>query len=392
MEFYKIKLSFGMIEFESKLKSNDISIFAEMSALANKHKAINLGQGFPNFDCAQELKNRVAHYLQGGKNQYCPMPGLIELRNVLSDKIEFLYGRKLSADDEITITAGATQAIFTAISAFVNGGDEVILIEPAYDSYRPSIELMGGKVVAVTLRAPDYQIDWTEVKSKITDRTKMMIINTPQNPIGKVLSKDDMIALSEVLAGTNVILLSDEVYEHLVFDHAVHESALKFDGLWERCLSVYSFGKTFHSTGWKMGYIVGSKHLMDAFRNVHQWNVYCVNSFLQYALADFLKEKNHYLELGSFYQKKRDLFNKQMLRSKLKPLISEGTYFQLYEYSAVSDLDDRAFAKWLTTTHGVASIPLSPFYSEVTSDRVVRFCFAKTDDVLLAAADRLSQI
>ncbi len=381
-----------MIEFESKLKSSETSIFAEMSELANQHQAINLGQGFPNFDCDPELKDRVEHYLQAGKNQYCPMPGLLELRKVISDKIDFLYDRKINPEDEITITAGATQALFTAITAFVHAGDEVIIFEPAYDSYRPSVELVGGKVVPIKLSAPDYNIDWAEVKESINKNTKMMIINTPHNPTGRVMSYEDMLALSKVLDGTNVILLSDEVYEHLVFDKAVHHSALKFDDLLERTMSVYSFGKTFHCTGWKMGYIVGSKALMSAFRNVHQWNVYCVNSFLQYALSDFLKAKSHYLELGAFYQNKRDLFNEKMITSRLKPLKSEGTYFQLYDYSEVSDLTDRLFSKWLTETHGVASIPLSPFYFEESLDKVVRFCFAKTDNVLNLAAERLSKI
>ena len=381
-----------MIKFNSKLKSAETSIFAEMSALANECGAINLGQGFPNFDCAQGLKDLVNHYVQSGKNQYCPMPGLLGLRVILSDKIKSLYQRAVDPITEITITAGATQALFTAITTFVKADDEVIIFEPAYDSYRPTIELMGAKVKAITLRAPDYKINWDEVKQAIGPRTRMMIINTPQNPIGRLLSKADMLKLAEVLEGTDVILLSDEVYEHLVFDNFEHHSALKFDGLWDRCLSVYSFGKTFHSTGWKMGYIVGPEYLMTAFRNVHQWNVYSVNSFVQYALADFLKDENHYLGLGKFYQEKRDLFVDKMKGSRLIPLESQGTYFQLYDYSSISDLNDRTFSRWLTKEHGVACIPVSPFYSEPSTDKVVRFCFAKTNDVLAAAAERLSSL
>jgi len=381
-----------MQNIHSKLPNVSTTIFTVMSTLANQYGAINLSQGFPNFDCAPGLKDLVNQYVQEGKNQYCPMPGLMDLRIILAEKIHSLYHREINPSTDITITAGATQALFTAISTFIRPDDEVIIFEPAYDSYRPSIELAGGKVVPVKLTAPDYGIDWELVKEKINDRTKMMIINTPQNPIGKVMSDKDMQSLTEVLEGTNVILMSDEVYEHLVFDEAIHHSALKYDQLWHRCLAVYSFGKTFHSTGWKMGYIVGPENLMSAFRSVHQWNVYCVNSFLQYALAEFLKDESQYLGLGAFYQRKRDLFNHHMQESQLKALRSEGTYFQLFDYSSVSDLDDRAFARWLVKEHGVASIPLSPFYSEPSGDKVVRFCFAKTEDVLLSAAGRLSQI
>lgn len=381
-----------MINFVSKLNSSTSSIFAEMSQLSIKYGAINLGQGFPDFDCSQELKDRVKYYLQAGKNQYCPMPGLFELRSVLAQKFEVLYGRVINPETNITITAGATQAIFTAISTFISPNDEVIIFEPAYDSYRPSVELVGGKVQALTLRAPDYKIDWEQLKGLINANTKMLIINTPHNPTGKLMSRDDMLMLDQLIDGTDILLLSDEVYEHLVYDGLKHESALKFSGLWKRCLCVYSFGKTFHSTGWKMGYIVGPEYLMSAFRNVHQWNVYCVNSFLQYALADFLKDASHYLNLGKFYQEKRDFFKEKMKGSKLKALESQGTYFQLYEYSDVSDLSDRAFAKWLTKEHGVASIPISPFISKPTKAKIVRFCFAKNNEVLSMAAERLKQL
>ncbi|MCL4163668.1 UNVERIFIED_CONTAM: hypothetical protein GTU68_007571, partial [Idotea baltica] len=348
-----------------------------MSTLSNKYDAINLGQGFPNFDCHQGLKDRVNHYLQAGKNQYCPMPGVLELRQVLANKIEVLYQRKINPESEVTITAGATQALFTAISTFIKPDDEVIIFEPAYDSYSPSIQLAGGKVIPIKLTAPDYKIDWIEVGAKINRQTKMMIINTPQNPIGRVLSSSDMDSLAAVLEDSNIILLSDEVYEHLIYDGLEHHSVLKYDSLWDRCMAVYSFGKTYHSTGWKLGYVVGPERLMAAFRSVHQWNVYCVNSFIQYGLADFLKDEDQYLGLGKYYQAKRDLFIENMYESSLKPLKSEGTYFQLYDYAEVSDLDDRDFSIWLIKEHGVASIPLSPFYTEGSGDRVVRLCFAK---------------
>ena len=381
-----------MIKYKSKVQNKETSIFAVMSALSNEHKAINLGQGFPNFDCSESLKTIIKHYLDVGKNQYCPMPGLLKLREVLVEKIEFLYNQSFDPATEITITAGATQALFTAISCFINPGDEVILFEPAYDSYKPSIEIAGGSIVPIKLIAPRFEIDWKEVKEKISSKTRMIIINTPQNPIGKIFSHQDMLSLAECIKDTNIILLSDEVYEHLVFDNEAHHSALKYPQLKDRTLAVYSFGKTFHSTGWKMGYCVGSKNLMDAFRNIHQWNVYSVNSFLQYALADYLQERDHYLGLNQFFQNKRDLFNNKMKDASLKVIPSKGTYFQLLDYSAVSDLPDREFANWLCINHGVASIPLSPFYTNGSSDKVVRLCFAKTEDVLEEAASILKNI
>lgn len=381
-----------MIQYSPKLKSTETSIFAVMSALSNQHNAINLGQGFPNFDCSDKLKAIIAHYVDIGKNQYCPMPGLLKLREVLANKIESLYGQAIDPGSEITITAGATQALFTAINAFVTKGDEVMIFEPAYDSYTPSVELAGGTIVPIKLTAPDYRIDWNEVKSKLNTKTRMIIINTPQNPIGTTMSESDMNTLADLLKDTNTILLSDEVYEHLVYDEQQHHSALKFPLLKDRTIAVYSFGKTFHSTGWKMGYCVAPKQLMDEFRNIHQWNVYCVNSFLQYALADFLEDKEEYLGLNQFYQNKRDFFNQKMEGSQLKVIPAQGTYFQLLDYSSVSDLSDREFANWMCKTHGVASIPLSPFYTNGSDDKVVRLCFAKTEDVLAEAAAKLKSI
>lgn len=381
-----------MINYHPKASNSETSIFAVMSALSNKWNAINLGQGFPNFDCSPELKSLIKHYLEKGKNQYCPMPGLLDLREVITDKISKLYHQSFEPISEITITAGATQALFTAINAFITQGDEVIIFEPAYDSYKPSVEIAGGSIRPITLKAPDYTIDWDKLKDAINAKTKMIILNTPQNPIGKVMSDEEMKMLASILEGTNIILLSDEVYEHLVYDGHKHHSALSYPELRERTIAVYSFGKTFHSTGWKMGYCVADEHLMKEFRNIHQWNVYSVNSFLQYALADYLKEPNHYLDLPKFYQEKRDFFNQKMKGSKLKVIPSKGTYFQLLDYSDVSDTTDREFANWMCETHGVASIPLSPFYSDGSNDKVVRLCFAKTEDILEEAALKLKNI
>lgn len=363
-----------------------------MSALANEHGAINLSQGFPNFDTPEDLKDRVAYYLQNGKNQYCPMAGLIDLRKVLAKKMKSLYGIDVDPVTEITVTAGATQAIFTAITTFIDKGDEVILIEPAYDSYKPSIELVKGIPVAYELSAPDFKINWDDLAELITARTKMIIINTPQNPIGKTLKEEDLLALQEITRGTDIIVLSDEVYEHLIYDGKLHQSVARYPDLYQRSLLVYSFGKTFHSTGWKIGYCIGPEQLMSEFRKVHQFNVFCVNSFEQYALADYLQNPEPYMSLPAFYQQKRDFLQLALKDSKLKPIHSEGTYFQLYDYSAISDIDDTEFAKQLTIDHGVAAIPVSVFYSSGKQNKVVRLCFAKTEDVLDQAGKLLSAI
>lgn len=380
------------MEVLSKLPNVGTTIFTVMSALAAEHKAINLSQGFPNFDTPDDLKDLVNHYLQSAKNQYCPMAGLYELREVIADKMNYMYGYRPDPNSEITITAGATQALFTAITCFVDKGEEVILIEPAYDSYRPSIELVKGIPIPYELSAPDFKIDWEEFASLVTVRTKMIVINTPQNPIGKTLKESDLLALQEITKDTDIIVLSDEVYEHLIYDGQEHQSVARYKDLYERSLLVYSFGKTFHSTGWKMGYCVGPKHLMDEFRKVHQFNVFCVNSFIQYALADYLRDKEPYLSLPAFYQQKRDFLQNTLAGSKLKPLTSEGTYFQLYDYTAISDEDDVSFAKRLTTQYGVAAIPVSVFYSSKKQNGVIRLCFAKTEDMLEEAGKLLKAI
>ena len=374
------------------LLSTEQSIFSVMAGLAIKNNAINLGQGYPDYPISDKLKSLVAHYVKEDKNQYAPMAGLVDLRERLSEKYHAAYSRTISAENEITIHAGATQAIYMAISAFVKEGDEVIIIEPAYDCYLPTITLMGAKAVPVSVRAPAYRVDWTEVESKISDRTRMIIINNPHNPIGKIYEKEDLLALQEIVRSKNVIVLSDEVYEHLVYDGKKHESVLAYPQLADQSIAVYSFGKTFHSTGWKVGYSIAPEYMMKEIRNLHQWNVYCVSSFVQYALADFLSDPKEYEKLPAFFQRKRDLLKEALSDTKLRPLSCAGTYFQLYDYSEISDLPDLEFSRWLVQEHGVATIPISPFYENRQSDKVVRFCFAKQDETLLKAAERLARL
>jgi len=380
------------ISFDSKLPEDITSIFAIMSKLATETKAINLGQGFPNFDCAESLKEKIEHYLRAGKNQYCPMPGLFDLRKILADKVNQAYNSTVNPNSEITISAGATQAISNIITAFVKPNDEVIILEPAYDSYKPGIELCQGRVVPYVLKAPEFKVDWNRFEALVSDKTKMIIINTPHNPVGKTLKREDMEALENIVQGRNIIVLSDEVYEHLIFDKQEHQSALRFPKLFQQTVAVYSFGKTFHSTGWKLGYSIAPEYITKEIRKIHQWNVFSVNSFLQYALADYMQDPQPYLGLGEFYQEKRDYFNLAMQESRLKPISCEGTYFQLFDYSDISDENDLDFAKRLTKEYGVASIPVSPFYADRTDGKVLRFCFAKTKDVLSQAADKLSKI
>lgn len=380
---------------QSKLPHIGTTIFTVMSALAEQHKAINLSQGFPNFDTPEILKQLVSQYMASGMNQYAPMAGVPLLRERLAHKIELMYGQSVDPMAEITITAGGTQALFTAIMTFVHQGDEVILIEPAYDSYAPSIELCGGRVVPYRLEYPDYAINWQKLEALITPKTRMIIINTPHNPIGKILKNSDLEHLAQITEGSDILVLSDEVYEHLVFDGQPHASVLRYPDLFKRSLAVYSFGKTFHSTGWKMGYVVAPDYLMSEFRKVHQFNVFSVNTPVQYAIADFLEDANHYLSLPTFYQNKRDYFLKLMKNSRFVPLKSEGTYFQLFDYQAISDKNDVDFCKWLTIEKGVAAIPVSVFYSDtegVKSSKVIRLCFAKTEDMLTEAAERLCKV
>jgi len=363
-----------------------------MSTLSAKHNAINLGQGFPNFDCDPRLRELISKYLNQGKNQYAPSAGVLELRQAIADKIRRCYDKEVDPNTEITITAGATQAIYSIINAFVHRGDEVIIIEPAYDSYNPSIEMTGGVVVPYRLEGPEFTIDWEVMSGLITDWTRMIIVNTPHNPTGTILSSDDLVALSRLISDKNIILLSDEVYEHVIYDEARHESVMRYPDLYEQCMAVYSFGKTFHSTGWKMGYCVGPERLMSEVRRQHQWIVFSVNSFLQYALAEYLTDPDTYENLPSFYQNKRDFFNDSMHGSSLMPYKSAGTYFQLFDYSAISAESDVDFAVRITTEYGVASIPISVFYSNGMDNKVIRLCYAKTEDLLEKAGNQLRKL
>ena len=376
----------------SKLPEVGTTIFTVMSALAAEHGALNLSQGFPNFSSSPRLIDLVCKYMHEGYNQYAPMPGVPALRRRIADKISDLYGREVDPQEEITITAGASEAIFSAVLTFVHPGDEVIILEPAFDSYRPAVELAGGRVIACRLPAPHYRIDWEELARLHTAHTRMIIINTPHNPTGTVLSTDDLIRLEQLTEGTKTLVLSDEVYEHLVFDGNTHRSALGRPGLWPRLIATYSFGKTFHNTGWKVGYVVMPAPLMHEFRKVHQYNVFSVHTPTQHALADFLEDPQEYLQLGNFYQQKRDRFLQAMEGSRLRPLVCEGTYFHLFDFSAVSNEPDTDFARRLTIDHGVAAIPVSVFCKDGRDDKVIRLCFAKTDDVLDQAAERLREV
>lgn len=380
----------AMLHITSKLPHAGTTIFTVMSSLAQECGAVNLSQGFPNFDPDPRLRRLVFDHIERGANQYAPMPGLPALRQRISEKIARTYpGVSVDPVSEVTVTAGGTQALFCAFAAFVSPGDEVIIIEPCYDSYRPSIETVGGVAVPYRLSAPDYRIDWQEVQQLITPRTRMICINTPCNPTGTALERADLDALASLLDGTNIILLSDEVYEHLIYDGAEHATVLAHPQLRPRSLAVYSFGKTFHNTGWKTGYVVAPEALTVEFRKIHQFNVFCANHPIQAALADFMEDPTVYEGLGAFYQQKRDFFTEKMAASRLRPLSCRGTYFQLYDYSAVSDEHDLDFCRRVTREHGVAAIPVSSFYSVPNDNRVIRLCFAKTEDVLEEAARRL---
>lgn len=376
---------------QSKLPNISTNIFTIMSGLAVEHNAINLSQGFPNFPTSARLQSLIYEYMQKGFNQYAPMAGVPILRERLAEKIKNLYQKNIHPD-EITITAGGTQALFTAITAFVHTGDEVILIEPCYDSYRPSIELSGGVPVIYELQAPDYQIDWQKFATLITPKTRMIILNTPHNPTGKIWSANDVENLQKIVKNTEIIILSDEVYEHLIYDYQTHQSLLRYPELWQRTMMIYSFGKTFHATGWKMGYTVAPPHLTAEFRKVHQFNVFSVNTPIQYAIAEFLEKPEEYLSLPNFYQQKRDFFLDAMQNTPLIPLKCEGTYFQLFDYSKISDEKDTDFAKRLTTQFGVAVIPVSAFYSNQRDDKTIRLCFAKTEETLSKAGEALEKI
>jgi methionine aminotransferase len=376
----------------SKLPNVGTTIFTVMSKLAEQHHAINLSQGFPDFDCAQALRDLVTKYINAGLNQYPPMAGVMRLRERIAEKTEALYGAHYDPEHEVTVTPGATYGIFTAIATLVRPGDEVIVFEPAYDSYVPSIEVNGGVPVYVQLRYPDYSIDWQQVGRAITPRTRMILLNTPNNPTASVLSGEDMRMLEGILRGTDIVVVSDEVYEHIVFDGHRHQSVARFPGLAERSFVVSSFGKTYHVTGWKMGYVLAPKELTAEFRKVHQFNVFVTNGPLQYALAEYMENKDAYLSLAAFYQKKRDFFVEGVRTSRFKPLPSRGTFFQNLAYDAISDELDRDLAIRLTRERGVASIPISVFYREPPPHKVLRFCFAKSEETLARGAEILCRI
>ena len=376
----------------SKLPDLETTIFAVMSGLANKYNAINLSQGYPNFPSDPVLMDLVSKAMKNGHNQYAHMLGIPELRRAISSKFELLYGTTYNPDNEITVTAGATQAIYTALTSVIHPGDEIIVFRPAYDSYVPSIELNGGKAISVELKPPFYKVDWDEVRSKINSRTRMIMINSPHNPSGTVLSENDMLHLQSITTGTDIYILSDEVYEHIIFDDEEHQSVCRFHDLRSRSFITASFGKTFHNTGWKIGYCCAPKDLMEEFVKVHQFNVFSVNHPMQVGIAEYLQNADNFLKLGEFYQKKRDLFINLMQGSKFKMIPSKGTYFQAADYSAISTENDMEFTRRMTIDHGVASIPISAFNLDKRDDKMIRFCFAKTDDTLKRAADILCKL
>ncbi len=379
-------------QLTSKLSNVGTSIFAVMSRLAVEHNAINLSQGFPDFPISEKLVAHVNHYMKKGFNQYAPMPGVPVLRSAIADKVSRTYQVDYDPETEITITAGATQALFTAITAFVKEGDEVIIFEPAYDSYAPAVRLQGGLVKYVRLAQPDFTIQWDAVRKMVSNRTRMIIINSPHNPSASLLSHEDMNQLEQLTNNRDIIVLSDEVYEHLIFDGKKHFSACLYPGLAQRSLVVGSFGKTFHATGWKTGFVLAPAKLTTEFRKVHQFNVFAVNTPIQFAIADMLKDESNYNSLPQFFQSKRDFFTSLLLESRFRILPSYGTYFQLLDYSAVSELPEKDFATWLVCEHGLAVIPLSAFYHDQFNQRLVRVCFAKTEETLTKAAEVLCRI
>ncbi len=379
-------------DFQTKLPEWGTSIFTVMSKMAIDHNAINLAQGFPDFNCDDELLELVQHYQKKGFNQYAPMPGVPVLRKAISEKIEKLYSSYYNPETEITITSGATQALYTAIASVVKKGDEVIVFEPVYDSYVPDILSNGGIPVYVPLNQNDYSYNWGKVKSKISDKTKLIVLNSPHNPTGSLLTNDDIKELENITSGTDILIVSDEVYEHIVFDGAKHFSLSESEKLSKRTFVISSFGKTYHTTGWKMGYCAAPEYLTKEFRKMHQFIVFSSNTPIQYAYAEYMKKQEKYLNLGKFYQEKRDLFINKIKESKFKIFDCAGTYFQLLEYSEISDLPDMQFAEYMTKKVGVAVIPLSPFYEKQKSQPIIRICFAKTDGVLNKAAGILNRL
>jgi methionine aminotransferase len=360
--------------------------------MATEHNAINLSQGFPDFPLSPELIDGVHHYMKQGMNQYAPMPGVPILRQRIAEKLNRAYDISVDMDTEITVTAGAIEALNSSITALINPGDEVVIMDPAYDAYEPIINLNGGKAVAVSLRQPDYSIDWEGVKACITGNTRMILVNSPHNPSGAIISATDLKQLEEITRGTEILVLSDEVYEHIVFDGQKHQSVLRSPELRKRSVVTYSFGKTFHATGWRIGYMIAPSEFTSEIRKVHQYNTFTIHTPTQYAIADHLENPDNYESIAAMYQQKRDYFLEHMAKSRFKPVTSGGTYFQLMDYSAISDMPDLEMAEWLTKKHKVATIPMSVFYKDRQDNKVLRFCLAKGEETLKAAADILCKI
>lgn len=381
-----------MILINSKLPTVGTTIFSVMSKLAQDHQAINLSQGFPDYPPDAKLVEFVATAMKDGHNQYAPMPGLLELRTLIADKVNRLYNSDYDPEAEITITAGGTQAIFTALSAVINPGDEVIIFEPAYDCYSPTVKLLGGLVKPFELQAPDYKIDWEMVKKLFSANTKMIILNSPQNPTGSILSKEDIDALIKLTKNTDVLILSDEVYEHIIFDGEKHQSIALYPELKERSFIVASFGKLLHTTGWKLGYCIAPSKLTTEFRKIHQFNVFSVNTPMQVGIANYLKSEPVYENLSAYFQQKRDLFRSLLSKTKFKLLPCKGSYFQCVSYEGISEEKDVDFAEKLITEFGVATIPVSAFYTKSNDAKILRFCFAKEDETLHKAIERLLKV
>ncbi|UOV02083.1 pyridoxal phosphate-dependent aminotransferase [Pseudoxanthomonas mexicana] len=383
-----------MFQPQTKLPKVGTTIFTVMSQLAAEHGAVNLGQGFPDFAVPQRLVDELDRAMRAGHNQYAPMTGVAPLRQAIAEKVLRCYGREVDPDTEITVTSGATEALFNAIHAVVRPGEEVIVLDPAYDSYEPAIDLAGARAVHVPLDPQTFAVDWERVRAAVTPKTRLLIVNSPHNPSGAMFDQADIRALAALLDGTGIYLISDEVYEHIVFDGRRHESILRYPELAARAFVVSSFGKTYHCTGWKIGYAIAPPALSAEFRKVHQYNVFCTFAPAQHAFAAMIRqEPEHYEQLGAFYQEKRDRFREQLLGTKFVPLPVPGGYFQLVDYSAVSDLPDAEFVKWLTVEHGVTAIPLSPFYeTPPAGQRLARLCFAKNEATLDAAIARLKTL
>ena len=380
------------LQIHSKLPNVGTTIFTVMSSLAAQHNAINLGQGFPDYEMNETLISLVNSAMKKGFNQYVHMNGYMPLRETLAEKAQFLYNISINPENQITITPGGTYALYTALTTILRPGDEVIVFEPAYDSYIPAIELNGAKPVTIPLMFPDYKIDWEVVRTKISEKTKAIMINSPHNPTGSILSKEDMIQLQNIVTGTNIFIISDEVYEHLIFDGKKHESILNYPDLLKRSFVCFSFGKVYHCTGWKLGYCIASEQLMNEFRKIHQFNCFTCDTPKQVAISEFLQYKDQYLQLGNFLQQKRDYLQNLMKQTRFKALPSYGSYFQLYSYNEIDDTTEKEFAINLTKEFGVATIPVSAFYQVEKNNQVLRFCFSKKEETLEAAVERLRKL